>query len=73
MTTKAAMEIMLSKIRSPFSKPSVKVWVFGHAHCTTDFRDRGVRIVSNQRGYVLPWSDSADVKNGFDVRKVIHM
>ncbi|KAI9793498.1 MAG: hypothetical protein M1816_007930 [Peltula sp. TS41687] len=28
-------------------------WVFGHTHYTTDFVKRGVRLVSNQRGYVL--------------------
>ncbi|RDK36848.1 hypothetical protein M752DRAFT_322083 [Aspergillus phoenicis ATCC 13157] len=46
----------------------VKVWVFGHTHYNTDFKEKGVRVVSNQRGYVLPGSDpKAD--SGFDVRK----
>lgn len=51
----------------------VKGWVFGHTHYTTDFGERGVRVVSNQRGYDLPWDETADTKNGFDVRKVIHI
>ncbi|GKZ33892.1 hypothetical protein AbraIFM66950_003979 [Aspergillus brasiliensis] len=50
----------------------VKVWVFGHTHYTTDFREKGVRVVSNQRGYVLPWSDPK-ARSGFDVRKVIQL
>ncbi|PLN81955.1 Metallo-dependent phosphatase-like protein [Aspergillus taichungensis] len=48
----------------------VKAWVFGHTHFTTDFKERGVRVVSNQRGYVLPWSNSK-TQDGFDVGKVI--
>ncbi|OJZ84724.1 hypothetical protein ASPFODRAFT_34948 [Aspergillus luchuensis CBS 106.47] len=50
----------------------VKVWVFGHTHYTTDFMEKGVRVVSNQRGYMLPWSDSKK-DSGFDVRKVIQL
>lgn len=50
----------------------VKVWVFGHTHYTTDFMEKGVRVVSNQRGYVLPWSDPK-AHSGFDVRKVIQL
>lgn len=46
----------------------VKVWVFGHTHYTTEFKERGIRVISNQRGYVLPWSTGAE---GFNVRKVI--
>lgn len=34
---------------------SVKYWIFGHTHWTTDITARnGVRLVSNQRGYVYP-------------------
>jgi len=32
----------------------VKVWVFGHTHFSTEFERAGVRVLSNQRGYVLP-------------------
>lgn len=61
-------------IISQISKSSgVKVWVFGHTHYTTEFRDRGIRVVANQRGYVLPWTDSKGSKDGFDVGKVIHV
>jgi hypothetical protein len=31
--------------------PPVKLWGFGHTHFCCDFMSRGVRIVSNQRGY----------------------
>ncbi|ESZ96456.1 Ser/Thr protein phosphatase superfamily protein [Sclerotinia borealis F-4128] len=34
----------------------VKVWVFGHTHFTTDFEKNGTRVLSNQRGYILPGS-----------------
>jgi predicted phosphodiesterase len=51
----------------------VKVWVFGRTHYTTDFKEGGIRVVSNQQGYVLPWSKSVDTKNKFDVRKVIYL
>ncbi|KAE8365176.1 hypothetical protein BDV27DRAFT_171826 [Aspergillus caelatus] len=50
----------------------VRTWVFGDTHYTTDFREGGVRVVSNQRGYVLPWS-KMDGKDGFDVGKVIRV
>ncbi|KAG8162789.1 hypothetical protein KVR01_007267 [Diaporthe batatas] len=32
----------------------VKTWVFGHTHHTTELCCGGVRLVANQRGYVLP-------------------
>jgi hypothetical protein len=51
----------------------VKIWVFGHTHYTTDFKEGGIRVVSNQQGYVLPWSKSVDTKNKFDVRQVIYL
>jgi len=46
----------------------VKLWVFGHTHYTTEFKEKGIRVVSNQRGYVLPWSKSTET---FDARKVV--
>jgi len=56
---------------------SVKVWVFGHTHFTTDFKKSGIRVVSNQRGYVLPGveqkSDENDKKKVFDVRRAIYV
>ncbi|PWY65826.1 hypothetical protein BO83DRAFT_410747 [Aspergillus eucalypticola CBS 122712] len=59
--------------QSPWSvafATGVKVWVFGHTHYTTDFIEKGVRVVSNQRGNVLPWS-YPKAQSGFDVRKPI--
>lgn len=48
----------------------VKVWIFGHTHYSTEFVEKGIRVVSNQRGYVLPWSNEA---KGFDANKVVYM
>jgi hypothetical protein len=35
----------------PFWGPPVELWGFGHTHYCCDFMSRGVRVVSNQRGY----------------------
>ncbi|KAE8356060.1 calcineurin-like phosphoesterase [Aspergillus coremiiformis] len=51
----------------------VKVWVFGHTHYTTEFKEGKVKMVSNQRGYVLPWSNTKNADDRFDVRKVIRI
>ncbi|KAI2463151.1 putative calcineurin-like phosphoesterase [Annulohypoxylon bovei var. microspora] len=32
----------------------VKTWVFGHTHYSTKFARKGIEIMANQRGYVLP-------------------
>lgn len=37
----------------------VQTWVFGHTHYSADFVRNGTRVVSNQRGYVLPGKVSA--------------
>ncbi|PYI32911.1 calcineurin-like phosphoesterase [Aspergillus indologenus CBS 114.80] len=50
----------------------VSVWVFGHTHHSTEFKAGSVRVVSNQRGYVLPWSNPTAEAN-FDVRRVIRI
>lgn len=56
---------------------SVRTWVFGHTHYTTGFRYQGIRVLANQRGYVLPWNASKESKDKdkdkFDVGKVIHV
>ncbi|PYH94600.1 hypothetical protein BO71DRAFT_353037 [Aspergillus ellipticus CBS 707.79] len=52
---------------------NIKVWVFGHTHYTTEFTEGNIKVVSNQRGYVLPWSDPKVAKDEFDARKVIHV
>ncbi|KAJ9264649.1 hypothetical protein DTO212C5_7031 [Paecilomyces variotii] len=51
----------------------VKIWVFGHTHYTVDFMRNGIRVVSNQRGYVRPRSDLNGNQNSFDTRKIISM
>lgn len=51
----------------------VKVWVFGHTHYTTDFKEGEIRVVSNQRGYVLPWNNSKNTQDRFDVKKVVRV
>ncbi|KAJ0416775.1 hypothetical protein BJY00DRAFT_290835 [Aspergillus carlsbadensis] len=51
----------------------VKARVFGHTHYTTNFKGRGIRMIANQRGYVLPWTNPKETKDGFDVRKVIYV
>ncbi|KAL3488495.1 Metallo-dependent phosphatase-like protein [Aspergillus germanicus] len=52
----------------------VKAWIFGHTHYTTDFKDRGIRVIANQRVYAFPWTDPKGSKDrGFDDRKVIHL
>ena len=70
----------------PFEK--VSCWVFGHTHYTTEFRMGGVRVVSNQRGYVIPDQGEKGAlssvvgmfkrrekpgEHEFDVCKVIHV
>ena len=46
----------------------VKTWVFGHTHYSTDFRRSGIRVVANQRGYVLPGS-AAQAEEGKRTKK----
>lgn len=61
-------------VLSRISKSScVKTWVFGHTHYTTEFRSQGIRVVANQRGYVLPWNKSTGSKDRFNIKKVIHV
>lgn len=31
----------------------VQCWIYGHTHFSTEFKRRGVQLVSNQRGYML--------------------
>ncbi|CAI7612132.1 unnamed protein product [Penicillium bialowiezense] len=59
---------ILSRIPNP---SGIKAWVFGHTHYTNDFKSHGIRLLANQRGYVLPGSNSNGKKNGFDVGKAI--
>lgn len=47
----------------------VHTWVFGHTHYTTEFEKSGVKVVSNQRGYVLPGVMGNETGNKSDVKK----
>jgi predicted phosphodiesterase len=60
--------------------PNVKLWMFGHTHFTTEFKKNGIKVISNQRGYVFPGDhgvrDKENAKNKkrvFDVRKVVYL
>jgi hypothetical protein len=48
-----------------FDGSQICVWGFGHTHYNSDFTAGGVRLFSNQRGYVH------DLSVGFDVKKVV--
>ncbi|OAR00235.1 hypothetical protein LLEC1_06455 [Akanthomyces lecanii] len=66
-----ATEMLASGDWSP-----VKTWVFGHTHYSTDTVRNGVRIVANQRGYVMPLHSNRSAVNNngsnyFDPAKVI--
>lgn len=55
----------------------VSLWVFGHTHFTTEFVRNGVKVVSNQRGYVLPGNSRVTrpeiAKGSFDARRVVRL
>ncbi|KAK4139182.1 Metallo-dependent phosphatase-like protein [Dichotomopilus funicola] len=42
----------------------IKVWVFGHTHYSSRLTRNGIRLVSNQRGYVLPGSAAVRKQGG---------
>ncbi|OAQ88890.1 ser/thr protein phosphatase superfamily [Purpureocillium lilacinum] len=48
----------------------VKAWAFGHTHYSTTFMRNGIKLIANQRGYVLP--GSAAQKDGDKKRKGAH-
>ena len=57
---------------------NVKVWVFGHTHFTTEFKKCGIKVLSNQRGYVPPGrmepkSNEKNKKKVYDVRRAVHI
>ncbi|KFY91669.1 hypothetical protein V500_04539 [Pseudogymnoascus sp. VKM F-4518 (FW-2643)] len=47
-----ATNLLGNKDKPAFS--DVQWWIFGHTHFCTEFSKANVRVVSNQRGYVLP-------------------
>ncbi|OIW23863.1 hypothetical protein CONLIGDRAFT_637104 [Coniochaeta ligniaria NRRL 30616] len=62
----------------------VSCWVFGHTHYTTEMVRQGVRVMSNQRGYVLPGQQQQQEETSkgkkkpagiheFDVSRVIEL
>lgn len=61
---------VLSRLPEP---SGIISWVFGHTHYTTEFKHQGIRVMANQRGYVLPSKNPKGPNNGFDVGKVIHV
>ena len=42
----------------------VQWWVFGHTHYTAEFVCGNIKLISNQRGYVLPKKDSNESERG---------
>lgn len=52
-----ATDVLLDPLHEGWAS-RVQVWVFGHTHYSTDFLRRGVRVVANQRGYVLPGGEA---------------
>ncbi len=58
--------------------PGVTQWVFGHTHFTTEFKKCGIKVVSNQRGYVFPGMAQKENKDKgrkreFDVKRVVYV
>jgi predicted phosphodiesterase len=52
----------------------VAVWMFGHTHFTTEFKKGGVRVVANQRGYVLGYKGpTLENTRGFDDERVVEL
>lgn len=52
----------------------VACWVFGHTHFTTEFERAGVRVVANQRGYVLGYrGPTLEDTRGFDAERVVEL
>lgn len=56
----------------------VKAWIFGHTHFTTQFERNGIKVISNQRGYMLPGSQARkrvekNDKNSFVLRRVLRV
>ncbi|RXW11945.1 hypothetical protein EST38_g13912 [Candolleomyces aberdarensis] len=49
---------------NPWWGSPIALWAFGHTHWCCDFERKGVRVVSNQKGY-------GDGATGFDVKKVL--
>ncbi|RDW79064.1 uncharacterized protein DSM5745_05916 [Aspergillus mulundensis] len=64
-----ATDLLISSRLKKGEWDGVTLWVFGHTHFSTDIEKGGIRVVSNQRGYAMPWMEEKD----FDVGKVVHL
>lgn len=52
----------------------VACWMFGHTHFTTQFEKSGIRVVANQRGYVLGFKGpTLEDTRGFDDGRVVEL
>ncbi|KAI9848714.1 MAG: hypothetical protein M1837_006801 [Sclerophora amabilis] len=49
----------------------VQWWVFGHTHYSTEFSRGGIKLVSNQRGYVLPGKEDHKAESRGLLKSVI--
>ncbi|KAL4993486.1 calcineurin-like phosphoesterase [Aspergillus recurvatus] len=64
-----ATDLLVNRTLRKGEWDGVKMWVFGHTHFSTEFEKGGIRVVSNQRGYAMPWMEKKD----FDTGKVVHL
>lgn len=62
------------------ARQDVKLWIFGHTHYSTEFVKEGIRVLSNQRGYILPGPKRKDPEGygkgawrAFDTHKVVSL
>lgn len=61
-------------LTNPHKFKDVACWVFGHTHFTTAFERAGVRVVANQRGYVLgTGGPTLEDTRGFDAERVVEL
>ncbi|KAM0430959.1 hypothetical protein ACHAPT_005593 [Fusarium lateritium] len=52
----------------------VAMWMFGHTHFTTEFQRGGIKVVANQRGYVLGYKGpTLEDTRGFDDGRVVEL
>lgn len=57
-----------SELLGDSSWEGVKFWVFGHTHYSARFTRRGIELIANQRGYMLP-GGSAHAEGGDSTTK----
>lgn len=70
---------LLRDARAAESWTQVKYWIFGHTHWTTQLKVNGIRVISNQRGYVFPGNnvrllvEQQAAKHTFDSKRIIQV